>query len=245
MFKQFIPDLRPRNWHFDNFDSPIFIADIEYDQYDDYLGLDESAEPDYETAESQTKNLISHLILVARFPNAYSRSHWISEIKNFVRLLRKAVCVNERNRLGSTNVRSDITENLDAIYDKAMLKVLEEVVSSGDGIPMKFRAESKKMLDIITTSFVSSERAVLDKLKFHLRLPKKSPWTLEDFLYFKLPEDYKEKEIRQFAIDSRGRGRGRSKFVEIPYKDMQKIEIQAERNFKESLDEDLLGKLPK
>ena len=87
-----------------------------FDEYDEHLWLDESARSDYETAQILTVCLISRLILFQICHDQELIDQWNSEISNLIRQFKTVINKNENDDL-----QSRIDENLDIIYDDAMI----------------------------------------------------------------------------------------------------------------------------
>ena len=175
-----------------------------FDEYDEHLWLDEIARSDYESARILTVGLISRLILFQMCHDQELIDQWNSEISNLIRQFKTVINKNENDDL-----QSRIDENLDIIYDDAMIAVLEEVGNSiengesekffEDEISEETRSEILKAFRLIKTNR-RIPNDFIGKFKEYLRLPEKSPWTAADFSAVKLDGDLHGSTIQeQFA----------------------------------------------
>ena len=196
MSEKFYWDYESKKWRHEEIVHVVNGEEEHFDEYDEHLWLDESARSDYETARILTVGLISRLILFQICHDKELIDQWNSEISNLIRQFKTVINKNENDDL-----QSRIDENLDIIYDDAMIYVLEEVGNSiengesekffEDEISEEIRSEILKAYRLMK----SNRRIPNDFIgifKEYLNISEKSPWIVADFLKIKLPEDFRE-----------------------------------------------------
>ena len=237
MVKRFQRDVEERRW--DELRSRAIIREIDlephFEEYDEYLILNEDARVDYESARSSIRNIISHVILLSiyrytpprdRRANKViienPRDHWYGEIKEFIKDFRQAISITDFNELGNTNAKNRITDNLNKIYDDSMNKVLKEVADSIEkGEDQKFfDGEIPTVIRVGLPRFFSKTRSrsnliipdhVINAFKEYFEIPETSPWIIDNFLAVKLPEEFPNYERARNADVVAKRIRGRYK----------------------------------
>lgn len=190
-----------------------------FDEYDEYLWTDENARVTYETARVLTVDLMSYLTLIQMCKDQELYKHWNSEIVNLLRQFKMIINTNETNDL-----QSRIDENLDIIYDDAMIAVLEEVgnsVENGesekffkDEISKEIQAEILKAFRLIGANRKIS-KDLIDRFKDCLGIPEKSPWEVVDFLTVAFHEDRLEMIGIDFCKYRQTRHNKKFKFLDL------------------------------
>lgn len=114
--------------------------------------LNEMANRDYKTAERGASEAMEHLLYSCAFASSEAVNHWLSEVRNFIKLLKTGLDISKKNKKGSTLTKNDLKDSWEEIYADAVEATREKASH-------------------ITGSFIDLSK-----------IPKTAPWTLEDFL---------------------------------------------------------------
>ena len=256
-FRRFYPDIGKRRW--DELHSRSIIQEVDYaSEYldDEDSILNEFAQVELKKAKGIVEILISHLILISVCRDKRSRDHWIGEVKGFIQDFRDAVDIDNFGDHGNTNIQNRIAEKLGEIYDRAMLKVFEEVADSiikgryGDFFDYDTVIPSVLLNALRKYGMSDGKVRILDstlsKFKECLGIPAESPWTLVDILSVKLPEDFESENSRAQRFDllsKKARGREGRMFKGVAdefERCSQREEMEAYDNFRHSLQKNVL-----